>query len=66
MAEVEKLALDYGRVVVNKMKKLATVKLTNNTVKAKKLKYSVDKMLFNYRNIGLLNIFESVGINKYL
>jgi len=53
LAAVEKLALDYGRVVANKMKKLAKVKLGNHTEKAKKLKYAVDKMLFNYRNIGL-------------
>ena len=59
---VEQVLKDYGTGTARKMRKLALQKLSEsstdpetsvkNSVKSKKLKHVVDKMLFNYRNIG--------------
>lgn len=64
MSGVEKVLKKYGSDTVRKMKKLAVSKIEGaaannsasssgkNSNKGKKIKHIVDKMLFNYRNIG--------------
>lgn len=65
---VEQVLKDYGTGTARKMRKLALQKLSESSsgsgndgegsegsktlAKSKKLKHVVDKMLFNYRNIG--------------
>lgn len=59
MLGVEKVLKKYGGDTVRKMKKLAVSKIEGGSGgkgadKGKKIKHIVDKMLFNYRNIGVV------------
>ena len=46
---VEKVVLDYGAATARKMRDLAAGGRRNDS---RRVKYVIDKMLFNYRNIG--------------
>ena len=52
---MEKVVLDYGAATVRKMRDLAAGGRRNES---RRVKHVIDKMLFNYRNIGerLVNI----------
>jgi phosphoribosylformylglycinamidine (FGAM) synthase PurS component len=57
MASVEQVLHQYGSDTVRKMRALAIAKIegasgSNTKEKSRSIKHIVDKMLFNYRNIG--------------
>eukprot|EP01036_Dinobryon_divergens_P036186 gene36186-47054_t len=52
---VKKVVQKYGKRVVAKMLSLAST-ATTNTTRSGKVKRVVDKMLFNYRNIGFIHL----------
>eukprot|EP01036_Dinobryon_divergens_P022684 gene22684-30966_t len=50
---MEKVVLDYGAATVRKMRDLAAGGRRNES---RRVKHVIDKMLFNYRNIGLIHL----------
>ncbi len=50
---MEAVLREYGEEVAEKMVRLAGMKLGKDEQKSSRIKHVVDKMLFNYRNIGI-------------
>jgi hypothetical protein len=55
MQEVEVVLKQYGTDTSRKMRRLAVSRVGDKD-KAKRVKHVVDKMLFNYRNIGFIHL----------